>query len=247
MREAGGSTSMSWKSLQQASLALWDFKWEWAIFYVLLISETYGFNIASICCGLHRKWETLHVRFHSSLLLGLLNLRSWKSERGICHNLPLASASKRISPRCGLIFANVRVPSYNRHSGQSEPSRYSARGEEPLVTFHARLLPCTRAQTQRRTPRTPAHGAKPEPCPTGRSCHRGSRLTHGSRMFTHLEPFSLSPCPLLPPTGWISLTQAFGHHCAVAAGDYTCFSPTLSAEGHALRTPTDTRPLTHQK
>lgn len=143
------------------------------------------------------KWGNLHVRFNSSLSLGTLHLRSWKSERIICHHLPLASASKRISPHCGLIFADVCVPSYNRHSCQSEPSRYSARGKELFVTFHARLSSCTRAQTQRRTPRTPAHGAKPEPCPTGRSCHRGSRLTHGFRMFTHLEPLSLpAPCCL---------------------------------------------------
>lgn len=145
------------------------------------------------------KWGNLHVRFNSSLSLCSLHLRRWKSERRICHSLPLASASKRISPRCGLIFADVCVPSYSRHSGQSEPSRYSAWGKEPFVTFHARLLPCTRAQTQRRTPRTPAHGAKPEPCPTGRSCHRGSRLTHGFRMFTHLEPLSLSRSLSLPP------------------------------------------------
>lgn len=73
-----------------------------------------------------RKWGNLHVRFNSSLSLGSLHLRSWKSERRICHSLPLVSATRRISPRCGLIFADVCVPSYNRHSGQSEPSRYSA-------------------------------------------------------------------------------------------------------------------------
>lgn len=40
-REAGGSTSMSWKSLQQAPFALWDLKWERAIFYALLNRETW--------------------------------------------------------------------------------------------------------------------------------------------------------------------------------------------------------------
>lgn len=117
-------------------------------------------------------------------------------------------------------------------------------GKEPFGTFHAWLLSHTGAQNPRRAPRTPAHGAKLVSCPTGRSCHLGPRLTHGFRMFTHLDP--LSPCPLLPPTGSISLTQALGHHCGGAAGDYTCFSPTLSAEGHAPRTSTDAHPLTQE-
>lgn len=194
-REAGGSTSMSWKSLQQAPFALWDLKWEWASLVKLMASTSHQYVV-----DFTGKWGNLHVRFDSSLSLGSFHLRSWNSERRICHSLPLASASKKISPRWGLIFADVCVPSYNRHSGQSEPSRYSAWGKEPFVTFHARLLPCTRAQTQCHTPRTPAHGAKPEPCPTGRSCHRGSRLTHGFRTFTHLEPLSLSlPAPCCLP------------------------------------------------